>query len=644
MPEISPSFFKAAPGELVMHAGKKYRIVCLLSIDSILAEDLETNAQERLRIEMVSPWVQTTEEIETPTVRRDTLGFTNEEWAVAQKRLQAIKPLLDNPVRTRSDVEALAAAEGVNATTLYKWLKVFQAAGHVSSLVPDKRGRKQGTLLLDPRQEAIIQLTIEEVYLSKQRQKPQDVVDEVMRRCRLAKITAPHANTVRARVIALNPAVSLRRRGQRDIARNKFAAIQGSFPGGEHPLSVVQIDHTPADIILVDEVNRKPIGRPWLTIAIDVYSRMIVGLYITFERPSVTSVGICLARAICPKREFLAARGVSGDWPVWGVMSVVFSDNGKEFRGGVLQRACEEYAIDLQYRPVTLPHFGGIIERYMGTMANEVRKLPGTTFSNTQQRRGYDSENEAALTLREFEKHLLDFIVNVYHQKPHSHLGMSPLKKWSIGIVGTPDVPGVGIMPVPQDQQKLQLDFMPFYMRSVQQYGVQIDNISYYDPVLDPYINATDPDNAKAKREFLIRRDPTDISKVYFLDPADGRYTPLAYRNIGLPPMSAWELKEIQAKLKADGRRDVDEHLIFEALTRMRQNVEDSLHKTKAARRAKVRNPEHFRSPTPKASPHPSTERGALIDYQPSFVSSPAVDDDPFAAKLVPFDEVLVSR
>lgn len=644
MPKTSPSFFKAIPGDLVICAGKKYSIICLLSIDSVLAEDFETKKQERLRIEMMSPWVEPTTEPVTQTVRRDTLGFTNEEWAVAQKRLQAIKPLLDNPIRTRSDVEKLATVEGVNATTLYKWLKVFQAAGHVSSLVPDKRGRKQGTRLLDPKQEAIIQLTIEEIYLSKQRQKPQDVVDEVMRRCRLAQIKAPHANSVRHRVLEINPAHSLRRRGQRDIARNKYAAIQGSFPGGEHPLSVVQIDHTPADIILVDEVNRKPIGRPWLTIAIDVYSRMVVGVYITFERPSVNSVGICLARAICPKREFLAAREVPGDWPVWGVMSAVYSDNGKEFRGGVLQRACEEYAIDLQYRPVTLPHFGGIIERLMGTMANEVRKLPGTTFSNTQQRRGYDSEKEAALTLREFEKHILDFIVNVYHQKQHSHLGMSPLKKWSQGIVGTPDLPGVGIMPVPQDQEKLLLDFMPFYMRSVQQYGVQIDNISYYDPVLDPYINAPDPDNPKAKREFLVRRDPTDISKVFFMNPANGLYTALPYRNIGLPPMSAWELKEIQKKLKADGRRDVDEHLIFEALTRMRQNVESSLHKSKAARQTKVRNPEHFKAPTAKLPTLQNSEKKKLLDYQPSFVSSPTIDDDPFSANLVPFDEVLSSR
>ncbi|WP_281241897.1 hypothetical protein [Celeribacter baekdonensis] len=38
----------------------------------------------------------------------------------------------------------------------------------------------------------------------------------------------------------------------------------------ERPLEVVQIDHTLADIILVDQVERKPLARPWVTLAIDV--------------------------------------------------------------------------------------------------------------------------------------------------------------------------------------------------------------------------------------------------------------------------------------------------------------------------------------------------------------------------------------
>jgi putative transposase len=43
------------------------------------------------------------------------------------------------------------------------------------------------------------------------------------------------------------------------------------------PLEVVQIDHTLVDVVVVDELERLPLGRPWLTLAIDVASRMVNG-------------------------------------------------------------------------------------------------------------------------------------------------------------------------------------------------------------------------------------------------------------------------------------------------------------------------------------------------------------------------------
>ena len=315
-------------------------------------------------------------------------------------------------------------------------------------------------------------------------------------------------------------------------------------------------------------------------------------------------------------------------------MGIVHVDNAKEFKGSVLQRACDDHGVDLQWRPVKLPHFGGTIERLMGTMANEIRKLPGTTFSNITQRKGYDSEANAALTLPEFEKYLADFIVNVYHQRLHSQLGTSPLKKWECGVMGDDESPGTGIMPVPTDPLRIRLDFMPYYERSVQQYGVQIDGITYYASVIDPYVNAPDPNNPKAKRIFLIRRDPRDISKVYFLDPADNRYVELPYRNIGHPAMSAWELKAVQQTLKAKGKSEINEHTIFEALERMRAHVADAKQKTKSARRQATRIPPKVVTSVPL--PGPSLALGEN--------PTNPIEDDPFASSIQPFDEVSLTR
>jgi hypothetical protein len=120
---------------------------------------------------------------------------------------------------------------------------------------------------------------------------------------------------------------------------------------------------------------------------------------------------------------------------------------------------------------------------------------------------------------------------------------------------------------------------------------------------------------------------------------ADNRYVALPYRNIGYPAMSAWELREVQQKLKAQGMRNVDEHMIFEALDRMRVRVEEAKLKTKAARRQATRIPV---APVSKAvsKPQPLQEQ-SLTDENPA---ASTVDEDPFSQPIRPFDEISISR
>ena len=75
-------------------------------------------------------------------------------------------------------------------------------------------------------------------------------------------------------------------------ADNVAPCLLGGFTliRGYDPLDIIQIDHTKVDVILVDEETRKPIGRPIITVAIDVFSRMIFGFYISFEGPSYFNV------------------------------------------------------------------------------------------------------------------------------------------------------------------------------------------------------------------------------------------------------------------------------------------------------------------------------------------------------------------
>ena len=172
-------------------------------------------------------------------------------------------------------------------------------------------------------------------------------------------------------------------------------------------LEQVQVDHTVIDVLIVDERDRLPIGRPYLTVAIDVCSRCLIGMVVTLEAPSAVSVGLCLAHARCDKRPWVERLGIEVDWPMGGKPAQLYVDNAAEFKREALRRGCEQHGIGLEYRPAGRPHFGGIVERVIGTAMCKVHELPGSTFSNPEQRGDYDADGKAAFTLRELERFLV---------------------------------------------------------------------------------------------------------------------------------------------------------------------------------------------------------------------------------------------
>ncbi len=77
--------------------------------------------------------------------------------------------------------------------------------------------------------------------------------------------------------------------GKADAARD-LQGVGGEPPAVTAPLEQVQIDHTVIDLIVVDDRDRQPIGRPYLTLAIDVFTRCVLGMVVTLEAPSAVSL------------------------------------------------------------------------------------------------------------------------------------------------------------------------------------------------------------------------------------------------------------------------------------------------------------------------------------------------------------------
>ncbi len=584
-------------GSYVICQDNTYRISQVLDFESVIGIDTNTGRSKALRVNELMPYVDNKSGVELPFI--DITDVADADWKKAEERYAAIKPILDKLGYGRADVVQRAEETGVNPATLYRWIKRYNVHGSTLALVPKKRGWSPGKSRLSIMTDTIIDEVITNYYLTNQRSKPQRVVTEVQRLCQQRGVECPSANTIRFRITKISEKEKLRNRGQREKAKNKFMPTPGTFPNADYPLAVIQIDHTPADIILVDDVHRLPIGRPWITLAMDINTRMITGYYLSFDPPSETSVGMCVAQSVLPKDEWLLLHNVEAEWPVWGLPVLIYVDNGADFRSNNFQQSCLAYGINLEFRPPGRPNYGGHIERVLGTILNEIHDLPGTTFSNIKEREGYNSEKEASMTKTEFEEWLVTFICKVYNQRLHTGIGMTPLKKWEIGIFGNEEITGIGVPARPADRHTILLDFLPSFKRTVQKTGVKIDGLFYYAEALRPWINVEDPDLPGKKRKMVFRRDPRDISELWFFDPTLKQYYKIPFADQMLPAMSVWEYNLAKEKLKAQGIASVNEHQILNAITELRDKVDASKKKTKSARKQAQRRKEHEKKITP---------------------------------------------
>ncbi|QER40861.1 DDE-type integrase/transposase/recombinase [Acinetobacter suaedae] len=515
----------------------------------------------------------------------------NETWLEACKLFDLIRELVKDKKRARTykDLDDIAEKLGKSRATIYRLIKKLENDFVVSALI--KKARKDhGQHRLSQDVEKIIENEISTFYLVPERPTVVELWEQVSLVCREKKIKPPSMTTLRRRLNLLQDRLVVSKRFGSKKAREQFEPIKGSFPGADIPLAVYQIDHTPIDVILVDEEYRKPIGRAFLTIVIDSCTRMIAGFCVSFDPVGALATGIALSHAILPKEMWLAKHEIGSSWPIYGIPRKIYADNAKEFRGTMLERACQEYGIILENRPKGLPNYGGHVERAFGTFMKRSQSLKGTTFSNVKEKESYNSEKKAVLTLKEFESWFATFVLKVYHEKPHNGINkVSPLSLYETFILGDDNTKGIGLPTLIEDETKLKLDFMPFVERTIQEYGVLIDNIYYYADVLRNWIHARDPNNSKLKRKFIFSRDPRDISVVYFFDPELKIYYPIPYRNISHPPISLWELNSIIKDLNQQKCFEINEDTIFEGLKEMRKIAEVAAEKSKSARRMQQR-------------------------------------------------------
>lgn len=124
-------------------------------------------------------------------------------------------------------------------------------------------------------------------------------------------------------------------------SEKKFATEQREITGSSTmevygPGSRYQIDETVADVYLLSSVTRsKVIGRPIVYAIMDVYSRMVTGIYIGLEGPSWIGAMMALDNSISDKVEYCQQYDIQinqYEWPCTYLPECILADRG-EFEG-----------------------------------------------------------------------------------------------------------------------------------------------------------------------------------------------------------------------------------------------------------------------------------------------------------------------
>ena len=555
-------------------------------------------------------------------VERGLLSVPDEVWAVAVRRAEVIGPLAAAGAVGAAAADAAAEELGLSRRQVYTLLGRWRAGeGVVSDLVPGASSGGRGGRRLPEVVEAVIQEVLGRSYLSRQRRSIASVHREVARVCRLRGLAVPSRGAVARRIADLDPVMARRARAGPDAAR-ALEPAGGHVPPVRSVLEQVQIDHTVVDVIVVDARHRLPIGRPYVTVGIDVFSRSIVGMVVTLEAPSALSVGLCLGHMVTDKRPWLERLGVEASWPMAGKPGQLYVDNASEFHSEALRRGCEQHGIELAYRPAGQPHYGGVVERVIGTLMGMVHELPGTTFSDPGERGGYDSQARAVLTLGELERWMA-LAVAGYHGRVHTTTGQTPAAAWAAGTAGGP--PGtVG------DEAAFLIDFLPVIRRSLTRTGFVIDHVRYFSDALKPWIGRRDQ-----LGKFVLRRDPRDISRIWVLEPEGGAYLPVPYRTLSHPPISVWEHRGALARLREQGRAQVDEQALFRVVEQMRTITDTAATTTRRARRdAQRRRHASAGSSLPRPGLVPPVGDGSLSEVDVGDTDVGGVD------AAAPFEEI----
>ena len=333
---------------------------------------------------------------------------------------------------TRREVMLHSDHALVSDRTLRRWAErkktaMVNGGNEVLALVPKTAARGNRTAKLTEEQEHWLTRIIEEKWASHEARNYKACYRELCVTCASAGVKPPSYPTLIERIKAVeNDKTRRERHGKRMAYQlNEFVAVLyvDTPAHGSRPFQYVHIDHTQLDIELISSRTGKPLGRPWLSFAVDAHTRRVVALYLTFDPPSYVSVMMTIRDMV---RRFSR------------LPEFVVVDNGRDFMSSAFETFLEAMGSHLRFRPGGQPRHGAILERMFGRSNTEyIHNLAGNTKATKNVRMTTGKHlpiNFAEWTLEAMYRGIEYWATVYYDQERHPALDMSPREAFQRGL------------------------------------------------------------------------------------------------------------------------------------------------------------------------------------------------------------------
>lgn len=182
--------------------------------------------------------------------------------------------------------------------------------------------------------------------------------------------------------------------------------VGSSLDGVRGPGTRYEIDATIGDVYLVSSFDRtKVIGRPTIYLVKDVFSRMIVGMYVGLEAPCWPAAALALLNCLEDKVAYAAQFGVQLDpdeWPVADWPVYLLGDRG-EMLSSMTDMLAGDLGLEVENTVANTPIQKGSIEVQFRILHTTIRsELHGYVDPDYKPRCGKNYVLDAKLTLNDF--------------------------------------------------------------------------------------------------------------------------------------------------------------------------------------------------------------------------------------------------